>query len=50
MDSKMKATQNNKKQDGKFKSKNIKHNPLEESSRAVFDRPGKKDIHDLAEQ
>lgn len=35
-DNKMKSTKNNKKQDGKFRSKNIKHNPQEESARAVF--------------
>ena len=33
---KMKITKNNKKSDGKFNSKNIKHNPIAESARAVF--------------
>lgn len=41
---KMKNTQNNKKEDGKFKSKNIKHNPQAESSRRVFDEPKAHDI------
>ncbi len=40
MHSKMRETVNNKKQDGKFKKKNIKHDPQAESSRAVFDDPG----------
>ena len=31
-----KNTKNNKKEDGKFKSKNIKHDPNAESARAVF--------------
>lgn len=35
-DNKMKSTKNNKKEDGKFHSKNIKHNPQAESARAVF--------------
>ena len=33
---KIKDTKNNKQKDGKFKSKNIKHNPEAESARAVF--------------
>ncbi len=33
---KMKSTNNNKKSDGKFRSKNVKHDPQGESSRAVF--------------
>ena len=33
---KMKSTKNNKKHDGKFHSKHIKHNPMAESARAVF--------------
>lgn len=33
---KMKSTKNNKKDDGKFQSKHIKHDPNAESSRAVF--------------
>lgn len=40
MDSKMRITFNNKKQDGNFKKKNVKHDPQAESSRAVFDDPG----------
>lgn len=33
---KKKSTKNNKKSDGKFRSKNIKHDPAAESVRAVF--------------
>ena len=33
---KKKSTKNKKKQDGKFHSKNIKHDPNAESARAVF--------------
>lgn len=33
---KKKSTSNNKKGDGTFRSKNIKHDPQAESSRAVF--------------
>jgi hypothetical protein len=33
---KMKSTRNNKKEDGKFHSKHIKHDPQAESARAVF--------------
>jgi len=33
---KMKSTTNNKKHDGKFHSKHIKHDPNAESARAVF--------------
>lgn len=36
MGQKMKSTKNNKKKDGKFRSKNIKHDPQAESARAVF--------------
>ncbi len=32
----MKSTKNAKKEDGKFHSKHIKHNPQAESARAVF--------------
>ncbi|GAA0730948.1 hypothetical protein GCM10008905_32820 [Clostridium malenominatum] len=39
MGSKMRSTKNNRKSDGKFRKKTIKHNPQEESSRAVFDDP-----------
>ena len=35
-DNEKKSTKNNKKQDGKFHSKNIKHDPHAESARAVF--------------
>lgn len=35
-DNKMKSTANHKKEDGKFHSKHIKHNPNAESARAVF--------------
>lgn len=33
-ENKMKNTKNNKKQDGKFHSKHINHNPQDESARA----------------
>jgi len=33
---KKKSTKNKKKEDGKFHSKNIKHDPNAESARAVF--------------
>ncbi len=33
---KMKSTKNNKKEDGTFHSKHIKHDPQAESARAVF--------------
>jgi hypothetical protein len=33
---KMKSTKNNKKEDGTFRSKHIKHDPQAESARAVF--------------
>ncbi|MEL7646576.1 MAG: CPC_1213 family protein [Sedimentibacter sp.] len=35
-DNKMKSTSNNKKEDGKFRSMHISHNPQAESARAVF--------------
>ncbi len=35
----MKRTQNNKKEDGSFKKKNINHNPQVESAKAVFNGP-----------
>lgn len=35
-ENKMKSTKNNKKHDGKFHSKHVKHNPQAESARAVF--------------
>ncbi|MBU5485552.1 hypothetical protein KQI86_14620 [Clostridium sp. MSJ-11] len=40
---KMKSTKNNRKSDGKFRKKTIKHNPQEESSRAVFEDPKAKE-------
>jgi hypothetical protein len=42
---KMKSTQNNKKNDGNFKKKNIHHDPQTESAKAVFDRPGAEELH-----
>ncbi len=36
MGNKMKSTKNNKKADGTFHTKNIKHDPQAESARAVF--------------
>jgi len=33
---KKKSTKNKKKEDGKFRSKNIKHDPSAESARAAF--------------
>lgn len=39
-DNSKKSTKNNKKEDGKFHSKHINHNPQAESARAVF---GKKE-------
>lgn len=39
MQNKLKNTQNNKKEDGRFKKKNIKHDAAAESSRAVFGEP-----------
>lgn len=35
-DNKLKSTKNKKKEDGKFHSKHIKHDPNAESARAVF--------------
>lgn len=35
-DNKMKSTKNKKKEDGKFRSKHIKHDPNAESARAVY--------------
>lgn len=35
-DNKQKSTKNKKSTDGKFRSKNIKHDPSAESARAVF--------------
>lgn len=36
---KMKNTPENRKENGEFKKKNIKHNPSAESTRAVFNKP-----------
>ncbi len=36
MGQKMKSTKNKKKEDGKFRSKNVKHDPNAESARAVY--------------
>ena len=41
MVNKMKSTKNNRKSDGKFRKKTIKHDPQDESSRAVFGEPRK---------
>lgn len=38
-ENKMRSTKNNKKSDGKFHSKHIKHDPQAESARAVFGLP-----------
>lgn len=35
-DNKKKSTKNRKENDGKFRSKKIKHDPIAESARAVF--------------
>ncbi len=35
-ENKMKNTKNNKKEDGKFRSKHVNHNPQAESARAVY--------------
>lgn len=39
MQNKMRETVNNKDEDGRFKKKNIKHDPQAESSRATFSFP-----------
>lgn len=36
---KMRVDNNNKKEDGRFSKKHIKHDPQDESSRAVFNNP-----------
>lgn len=41
----IKRTQNNKKEDGSFKKKNIHHDPQTESTKAVFDRPKEEQLH-----
>lgn len=43
MDSKMKRTKNNKKEDNNFKKKNIKHGH-EEGARVIFDHMKKKEL------
>lgn len=43
MSDKIARTKNNKKQDGDFKKKNVKHDPQEESSRAIYSNPGKRE-------
>lgn len=43
MDSKMKSTKNNKKEDNNFKKKNIKHGH-EEGARVIFDHMEKKEL------
>jgi hypothetical protein len=35
-ENKMQSTRNKKKEDGKFRSKHVKHDPSGESARAVF--------------
>jgi len=40
VDNNMKSTKNKKKEDGKFHSKHVNHNPQAESSRAVFGLQG----------
>jgi hypothetical protein len=40
---KKKSTNNNKKEDGTFRSKSIKHDPQAESSRVVFGLSNKED-------
>jgi hypothetical protein len=39
MQNKMRETVNNKDEDGRFKKKNIKHDPQAESSRVTFSFP-----------
>lgn len=40
MGNKKKSTHNKKKEDGKFRSKHVKHDPPAESARAVFGKKG----------
>lgn len=51
-DNKMKSTKNNKKNDGKFHSKKIKHDPSAESARAVniVNRSGNNNIGNIEVQ
>lgn len=44
MPNRMKSDNNNKKEDGKFKKKNIKHDPQAESARVVFDKPDARNL------
>lgn len=44
MPNKMRSTKNNRKHDGKFRKKTIKHDPQSESSRAVFGDPKAKEL------
>jgi hypothetical protein len=39
MQNKIRDTKNNKEEDGRFKKKNIKHDPQAESSRITFSFP-----------
>lgn len=39
MPNKMRSTKNNRKSDGNFRKKTIKHDPQAESARAVFEDP-----------
>lgn len=45
MQNKMKHSNNNKKEDAKFKKKHINHDPQSESSRAKFDAPSEKHLY-----
>jgi hypothetical protein len=42
-ENKMRSTKNGKKDDGKFRSKHVKHDPNAESARAVFGLNNKKE-------
>ena len=42
MGNKLTSTTNNKDEDGKFKSKKIKHSPKDESARAMIEHEQKK--------
>ncbi len=44
MQNKMKSDNNNKKEDGRFKKVNKKHDPQAESARATFNEPKAKDL------
>lgn len=47
MQNKMKYTNNNKKEDGRFRKKHIDHSPLDESSRAKFGTQSEKHLDSL---